>query len=173
MIVIAAVQIFQLVLKRRQGILCYLQMQSSPLGTLRARTGNKSQSLDDQHGVVVASLVLWKGLLLEHADNVRGVWTVERWSEVLWTLLESAIARARSARGVEEVVVSDERWAIAVVDALGETKDATRHSMWWSSKTVLFRCWCYSPRSAGNCLVSWSLQTSSSLAFVFSQPVSP
>jgi protein-S-isoprenylcysteine O-methyltransferase Ste14 len=155
MIANAAVQEFITCFESASGYALGPLDAEQSIRTIRSRIGNKALSLANQHAAVVASLVLLKRLLLEHADNVRGVWTVNEWTEVFWTLLESSIARTQSTHSVEGVLCSEERWAKAVVEALGETKEAVSHMqpMWWSSKAVVMSLLVLSA------MISWQLSS--------------
>ena len=106
---------------------------------IRSIIGNKVLGAATQHTVVVSSLIVLKGALLEHSSQIRGAWTFEDWAEVLWTLLEASIARTRSATSVDNLLSSDSLWLAAVSTALDEVREDRHHShpIWWSGKPFI------------------------------------
>ena len=99
---------------------------------VRSTIGKKVLRTEKRQALVVSSLIILKGALLEHSNQIRGAWTIDDWAEVLWTLFESSIARTQTGSSVESVLSSDGLWHAAVSTALGEVRDCGGYS--WGSQ---------------------------------------
>ena len=106
---------------------------------VRSTLGSRPVNDDKQVETVAAALVILKNLVLRYDPRAVQAWSLEEWSDALWSLLEPATSLTLSGQSCADVIASEERWELAVLESpklrAEQVTDVIRP--WWSHKSLV------------------------------------